>query len=395
MVGISVFDATNAASGMAYTPYAYSGGAVSGLSRDAVALSSGYSMLGNLFPSLSVSLAAELTTKLGALSISNSQRMASLSFGQSVANSFFAARTGDGSATAQFAYVPGTTLGAFQPVNANNPVLPGWGDVTPFGVQTSGQFDVGPPPAVGTAEWIADYNQVKALGCSTCGTEDQKLIARFWADGGGTFTPPGHWLDIATGQMDGLSTMQAARLSAMVGASVADAGITAWETKYNYNTFRPITAIRTCTLAVCGVEGDLAWTPLLSTPNFPSYTSGHSTFSGAGAGALGRFFGRDDVAFCTPADALSGVTGERCFSGFTEAALEAGISRIYGGIHYEHDNARAVNAGLAIGKFVSGNYFGLANSVPEPSSWAMLIAGFGGIGATLRRRRASSATVLA
>lgn len=254
----------------------------------------------------------------------------------------------------------------------------------------SSQFDVGAPPTVGSAEWIADYNQVKALGCSTCGTVEQQTIARFWADGGGTFTPPGHWIDIATGMMGGLSTMQAARLTAMVGTSVADAGITAWNTKYLYNTWRPITAIRNCTLAVCGVEGELGWTPLLSTPNFPSYTSGHSTFSGSGAGALARFFGRDDVAFCTAADPASPVVGARCFSGFTDAALEAGISRIYGGIHYEHDNLRAVNAGKAIGRFVATNNF-TANSVPEPDSWVLLITGFGLTGAAMRRRRTAVA----
>lgn len=386
MVGIAMYDAVNASSGLAYNPYSYGGGAVSGLSRDAVALASGYTMMASLFPTLSVSLNADLDTKLNGLSISASQRAASLAFGQSVANNLFVARAGDGSATAQFPHVPGTDPGDFQPTQPSNPVLPGWGNVTTFGVTSSSQFDVGAPPVLGSAEWIADYNEVKDLGCATCGTVEQQTIARYWADGGGTFTPPGHWLDIASDMMDGLSTMQAARLTALVGASVADGGITAWNTKYTYDVWRPITAIRNCTVGVCGVDGAPIWTPLLSTPNFPSYTSGHSTFSGSAAGALARFMGTDHVAFCTGADPLSGMAGERCFTSFSDAAYEAGISRIYGGIHYAFDNGRAVEAGLSIGNFVASNNFQL-NGVPEPDSWALMLAGFGLTGAALRRCR--------
>lgn len=361
MVGIAMFDAVNAASGASYNPYGYQGGAVTGLSQDAVALASGYTMMANLFPGLSTSLLAELNYKLDALALTDAQRASSLAFGQSVANNLFAARATDGSATAQYAYVPGTNLGDFQPTQASAPVLPGWGNVKPFGVESSGQFEVGPPPAVGSAEWIADYNQVKALGCSTCGTAESKLIATFWASGAGSYTPPGQWLDIANDLMQDLSTMEAARLTALVGASVADAGITAWNTKYLYDTFRPITAIRTCTVDTCGVAGDPNWTPYLATPNFPSYTSGHSTFSGSSAGALASFFGTDSIQFCTAADPKAGLQGQRCFSSFSEAATEAGMSRIYGGIHYEADNTRAVNAGKSIGIYIAGKFFGIAN----------------------------------
>lgn len=387
MVGISMYDAVNAASGMAYTSYAYGGGPVGGLSRDAVALSSGYTMMANLFPALAGSLTADLNTQLNSLSISAGQRAASLGFGQTVANSYYTARLGDGAAGAQVPYVPGANPGDFQPTQPGAPVLPLWGSVTTFGVVNSSQFDVGPPPALGSAQFIADYNEVKAIGCSTCGTVWQQETAQFWADGGGTLTPPGHWLEIASSQMAGLSTMQAARLSALVGASVADAGITTWQTKYAYDVWRPITAINNCTIATCGVDGEPGWTPFLSTPNFPSYTSGHSTFSGAGAGALGRFFGGDDQAFCVSPDPLVPLT-QRCFSSFSSAAFEAGDSRIYGGIHYEFDNGQAVTTGLKIGRYVGANNFGLAGgAVPEPSSWAMLIAGFGLTGAAMRRTR--------
>jgi hypothetical protein len=386
MVGIAMFDAVNAGSHLGYQSYAYAGPAVSGASRDALAISAGYTMMANLFPALSSSLTGQMNTRLDALAISATARATSQALGSSIATNFFNARLGDGSAMAQTPYLPGSNPGDFQPLGGD-PLLPGWGSVTPFAVSSASQFGTGAPPLPGSAEWIADYEQVRTLGCATCGTAEQQLIARFWADGGGSMTPPGHWLSITSDLIDDMPTITAARTTALVGMAIADAGITAWQTKYEFNTWRPVTAINICTLATCGVEAEPGWTPLLATPNFPSYVSGHSSFSGAAAGVLAGVFGRDDIGFCTEADPVSGVTGSRCFDSFSDAALEAGISRIYGGIHYEHDNGRAVTAALQLGSHVTTTQLLKVGAVPEPDSWAMLIAGFGLTGAVLRRRR--------
>ncbi|WP_310476854.1 PEPxxWA-CTERM sorting domain-containing protein [Sandarakinorhabdus sp.] len=386
MVSVATFDAVNAGSHMGYQGYSYAGPAVSGVSKDALAISAGYTMMANLFPTLSAGLLTTMNTRLNALPVNAAVRANSLSVGSSIANNFFNARSSDGAAGAQVAYVPGTNPGDFQPTNPNPPVLPLWGNVTTFAATSNAQFANGAPLALGSAQWIAEYNQVKALGCSTCGTPEQQLIARFWADGGGTFTPPGHWIDITNGLIGGLSTLEAARATALVGMSVADAGITAWNDKYTYNTWRPVTAINNCTLATCGVAGEPGWTPLLATPNFPSYVSGHSSFSGSAAGALAGYFGTDNLAFCTPADPAAGVVANRCFSGFSDAAFEAGISRIYGGIHYEDDNGKAVRNSLNLGNFVADTQLQRIGAVPEPASWAMLIVGFGLVGALARRR---------
>ncbi len=388
MVGVAMFDAVNAGSHLGYQSYSYAGPAVNGVSRDALAISAGYTMMGHLFPTLSASLTADMNTKLDSLSLNSAHRAASLALGSSIATSFFNARAGDGSAGAQVPYTPGTNPGDFQPTTMNPPVLPLWGSVNTFAAMNSSQFGNGAPLALGSAEWIAEYNQVKALGCATCGTPEQQLIARFWADGGGTFTPPGHWLNITNNLLTGLSTLEAARLSAFVGMSVADAGITAWQDKYTYNTWRPVTAINNCTMATCGVDGEPGWTPLLATPNFPSYVSGHSSFSGGAAGALAAFFKNDAVNFCTGSDPASAVPGEtRCFTSFSGAAAEAGISRIYGGIHYEDDNGKAINNARNLGAYVVETQLNKVGAVPEPASWAMLISGFGLVGAVARRRR--------
>jgi hypothetical protein len=135
---------------------------------------------------------------------------------------------------------------------------------------------------------------------------------------------------------------------------VADAGICCWAVKYTYQFWRPITAIQQA-----GADGnpltvpDASWAPLLVTPPFPSYTSGHSTFSGAASTVLTAFFG-DHFRFTTTSDSMPGVT--RSFNSFADAADEAGISRIYGGIHYLFDNVNALSAGRAIGDYVANNF---------------------------------------
>ena len=171
--------------------------------------------------------------------------------------------------------------------------------------------------------------------------------------------------------------------SAQAGSAVADIN------KAALNAVRASAAINVCTLATCGVDGEPGWTPFLPTPNFPTYVSGHSSFSGAGSAAISGFFGTDNLNFCVSADALSGVAGQRCYTSLRAAADEAGLSRIFGGIHYEFDNGRALNSGAGIGQFVSANLF-QRTAVPEPSSWVMLIAGFGLVGAAMRRRQAAA-----
>jgi hypothetical protein len=100
---------------------------------------------------------------------------------------------------------------------------------------------------------------------------------------------------------------------------------------------------------------DPDWTPLIATPPFPSYTSGHSSFSGAAAAALAAFFEKDEIEFSTTSDGLPGVT--RSFKSFTAAADEAGMSRIYGGIHWDFDNSAGLKCGRAIGAHVAKSFF--------------------------------------
>ena len=188
-------------------------------------------------------------------------------------------------------------------------------------------------------------------------TPDQTEIANFWADDEGTVTPPGHWNRIAqtVALQRGTSLAENARLFALLNLTLADAGIACWDSKYTFNFWRPIYGIREADPAMNpGTTPDLDWTPLLTTPAFPTYTSGHSTFSGAAIAALAAYFGTDEVRFANTCDTLPGVS--RTFTKFSAAAEEAGKSRIYGGIHWEVDNREGLTCGRAVGEYVA-RYF--------------------------------------
>ena len=234
-------------------------------------------------------------------------------------------------------------------------LLPQWPFVTPFALAHPSQFrTAGPPPLTGAA-YAADLDEVRRLGRvdSAERTPEQTLIARFWADGAGTATPPGHWNQIArdVSRQRDTGLYENARTFALLNIALADAGISSWDAKYFHGLWRPIMAIREADRdGNPATAPDPGWSPLLATPPFPSYTSTHSTFSAAGAAVLSSVFG-PETAFTTATDDLPGVI--RGFGSFASAAAEAGRSRIYGGIHFEFDNRDGLAAGAAVGQYVA------------------------------------------
>ncbi|MCA9066047.1 MAG: phosphatase PAP2 family protein, partial [Planctomycetaceae bacterium] len=186
----------------------------------------------------------------------------------------------------------------------------------------------------------------------TSRTADQTEVARFWSDGLGTVTPPGHWNEIASqvAQQQGNSLAANIRLFAELNTALADAAIVAWDAKYTYDLWRPVTAIQNATDdGNDATVADPEWYSFLITPNFPEYVSGHSTFSGAAAAVLNQLLGTD-VSFTIDSQGLPGVS--RFFPNFDAAADEAGRSRIYGGIHYEFSNQDGLSTGRDISEFV-------------------------------------------
>src|SRR5204862_8335459 len=219
------------------------------------------------------------------------------------------------------------------------------------------QFRPAPPPALTSAEYAAAFNEVKDLGRvdSTTRTAEQTQIAKFWNDGLGTAFAFGYWNKIAqsVATEQGLSLGSDARLFALLNVATADAIISCWDAKYAYNLWRPVTAIRAAdTDGNPDTAPDASWTPLITTPNFPSYTSAHSTVSAAAAGVLTTLFG-DDYQFTVGAES---VPYTRSFTSFGAAAAEAGQSRVYGGIHYSFDSATGLAVGAEVANYVIGNF---------------------------------------
>jgi hypothetical protein len=278
-----------------------------------------------------------------------------VAYGRQIGDAIIAIRDSDGW-NDYVDYVPNSATGRWQPTPPMYDVglLPQWANLTPFAMSSPDQFLVDGPPPLDSPEYAAGWDEVRRLGRidSTERTADQKQIARFWADGPGTFTPPGHWNKIADQMVAarGDSLSANARTFAMLNVALADAGIASWNAKYEYDLWRPITAIqRAGEDGNSATQADPTWQPLLITPPFPEYTSGHSTFSGAAAQILSAVIG-EDVPFSTTSFGLPGVV--RSFDNFHDAAMEASKSRIYGGIHYSFSGLDGLAAGHALADWV-------------------------------------------
>ncbi|SDS20200.1 vanadium-dependent haloperoxidase [Opitutus sp. GAS368] len=241
------------------------------------------------------------------------------------------------------------------PPNFRPPLLPFWGKVVPFVLTSPDQFRAPSPESLGSKEYAEELNFVAKRGArdNADRTEYETLSTPFWNDDLGTSTPPGHWNMIAEdlARRSKLGTADTARLFALLNFAEADAGIACWETKFYYNVWRPENALREMEAKINpGVKVDPDFIPNMASPPFPSYTSGHSTFSAAGARLLALWFGTDDIEFSVTSDALPGAV--RSFRRLSDAQKEAGMSRVVGGIHTMSDNLEAQKMGVKIADWV-------------------------------------------
>jgi len=361
----AIYDAVNAFE-QQYTPYAVNTSAPLGASVEAAAVGAAYQTLVTLLPEQRALFDTQLTSSLAEISDSLTAEAEGLAFGQLVADQILALRTNDGSED-NTPYSPPQGEYVWRPGADGFAVSPNWGSVTPFALPNIAQFAPdGLDGTFGSDRYAREIEQVRTLGgledtAQTIITRDadQTEVAHFWSyDRSDTFRPYGQLNqiteEVAVRESNTLS--ENARLFAQLNIALADAAIVAWDAKYDVVQARPDDVIAEGLAENDGIPftvGDPDWQPLLGTPTFPDYISGHTTFAGAFAGVLTNFFG-EDYEFTAVSQELTDVT--RSYGSFFEAAQEDGLSRVYGGVHVlEATITDALPTGVGIGNFVAQN----------------------------------------
>lgn len=401
IVHISMYDAVNAIVG-GYEPYlpmtGLPSGTIEAASLDAAVAQAAHDTLAVLYPSQAAVFEGALEHVLNSIPPQHG-RDEGTTVGAKAALNILVFRAGDGGDTPDFAFPGGPkVIGEHRPdpLNPGQGLLtPLWGDVTPFAMDNAANFHAPPPPQPDSDDeaermaYAAYYDDVMRLGgdgviTPTERTAEQEEIGLFWGYDGttGLGTPPRFFNQIARciAQQEHNTVAENARLLALINMAMADGGIACWRTKYVYNYWRPVIAIR------CGdedgnefTEGDADWTPLGApatnesnggvdfTPPFPAYTSGHATFGAAFFKTLANLYG-DDYEFQLISDELNGHNTDsqgnhrpaviRQFTSFSQAAQENGRSRIYLGIHWQFDADMGIAAGKAVADYVFANFLG-------------------------------------
>jgi hypothetical protein len=353
IVDAAIYDAVNAID-RTHEPYLISVRAPRDASETAAANAAARTALDELYPAEQSTIDAQYVAELAKVADGPAKDQG-IGIGDQVAADLLAIRANDGSSITPAPFVPGTAPGDFRPTPPNFPipVFTTWGQVTPFVLDSGSQFRPVPPPALTSDAYADAINEVQSLGSatSTTRTPEQTEIGKFW-------NPPiqNFWNqiadEVATAHHTDLPTT--ARLFATLNLSFADSAIAFYDAKYTYQLWRPVTAIRLADSdGNPNTVADPNWLPLAgNTPADPSYPGAHSTISAAGADVLASFFG-DNQSFAVTSPALPGVT--RSFDSFSAAATEAGLSRIYAGVHTRLDHVAGLTLGDDVANFVLDN----------------------------------------
>lgn len=387
LVQVAVYDAVNGLDPR-YTYFRVDpAGAPIGGSKRAAAVQAAYAMLTRLYGSSAptpnaaqqAAFDARRTVSLGEIAKEDSPASiaSGLAWGQSVADQVFAWRATDGFATT--APFPDGSLPGQWRRTPNLPVstalsAPGAGYLqlshqVPWAIAAPSAFRPGPPPSLSSAQYAADFNEVKTMGSqtSTARTQEQTDNALFWNSATVSYL----WQTIAValilrGQNDEAhrqsfvsrgrnQLVESARILGAMSVAMADSTIACWDAKYTYAFWRPITAIRDpADDGNPATTSDATWMPLFATPGHPEYPSGHSCNSGAAASVLTREFG-ENVPFTLESDLMLGVTQN--YHGPADALERVKEARIYAGIHFRAACQVGTELGAAVADYVLQNKF--------------------------------------
>lgn len=399
MMNLAIHDSFAMGQSGGQTFYDYGQMSSGSYSASAAAAQAAFTVLNSIYPDQQGMLQNRLSATMAGIADSTS-KAAGIAMGSMIGQSIVARRNSDGYDSNR-QYIPSNEPGRWRP----DPLNPGqeawgpdWGNVRTFALESNRQFLPPPMPALDSVEYANAFNEVKELGAlnSATRTAEQTEIGNFWAYDRVGMGTPFHLYNQAMRTIAtelGNTEVQNAEMFAKAAVAAADAGIVAWNAKFEYDLWRPVTGIREADLDGNPLtEADPLWIPLGApggdgnnfTPPFPTYISGHATFGAAIFESLREsmleFYGTDEITFTLYSDELMGAG--RTFNSLTDAILENGRSRVYLGIHWNFDDTLGQETGRNIAQYIAGRPFTAA--VPEPSGFALL--GIAAI-ATLRRRR--------
>jgi hypothetical protein len=347
MMHLAMFDAVNAIE-RRYAPYGTELRAPAGASANAAAASAARAVLAKLFPeqreTLEKAYAASLKQISGERGIE-----AGAALGEQAANDCIAMRVNDGVGAANL-YRPLTAPGVYVPTVL--PVSHDWREVKPWVMKQPSQFRPEPPPALTSALWVRDYNEIKEVGAknSQKRTPEQTEVARFWtAVGVATWNPVVR--SLATAQPRRL--VDNARLFALANMAASDAFVAVFDGKYAFNFWRPVTAIRNGEAdGNDATAPDPAWLPFVDTPMHPEYPCAHCISAGAVAAVLEAEFGTGRVSAISMTSATApGITHR--WERIADYVKEINNARIWGGIHYRNTTEVGERMGREIGRLAA------------------------------------------
>ncbi|WP_225994166.1 vanadium-dependent haloperoxidase [Actinomadura rudentiformis] len=348
----AVYDAVNAIAGTPFKPYLIAPRSRPGDSTPAAVAAAAYRTLLWLFPAQADSLRAQYEKSLAAIPDGRSER-GGIAVGEAAAAAMIDARRNDG-AFSDATWPVGNAPGQWRPTPPGFLQTGAWfATLKPFVIDDVGDYRAPGPPALASAAYARDLNEVKTLGSatSTVRTPEQKEAAIWWDD-----PRLVEWAikrQLATTHR--LGTLQTARMFAMVDVAAADALIACYQEKKFWRFWRPVTAIPLAdTDGNPATEADRDWTPLRTTAPSAEYPSGHACFTSATTASLRKFFGRDNVSF-SAYSADSGTT--RRYNSLSKATAELLQARVWAGVHYRFASVDGDRLGSTVTRDVLNNAF--------------------------------------
>jgi hypothetical protein len=361
---IAMFDAVNAIE-HAYTPYRVHLRASGGASREAAAAQAAHDVLSALFPAQQTTFQSLLESQLKGIPPGRARQGRAI--GHHVAREVLAWRATDGwpaTIAPDPTYVLPPLPGLWQPTPPANsfPTFTFYPQATPFALLTPTLFLPPPPPALASERYATDFNETKAVGSasSVVRTPEQTLLAQLFAGVNALPNFVGVWNNVArdVAASEGLSLVDTARLFALVNVSLNDGLQTSFTSKFIYDLWRPVTAIRQADQDFNDATvADADWTPLLATPPYPTYAGNAACLSAAASRVLALALGHDDVFFSVTWVRTTGLPNEtRHYTGFAQLAEQQARSRIHGGIHFQFDSDASRVSCTRVAEYIFANY---------------------------------------